>query len=169
MGAPISVRQVTMADYKRVAEIYSQGIAERIATFETKPKTWDDVQNLVETDPIFLVAYDDVDLIVGFARISPTSQRAVYTGVGEISVYVDKDHRAQGIGSLLMKASAAAAKQAGFWKLIAKIFPENEPSLAVFAKSGYRSVGTHYKHARLDGEWRDVCLLELLLNPTANS
>jgi len=158
-----------MADYKRVAEIYSHGIAERIATFEIKPKTWDDIQNLVETDPIFLVAYDDVDLIVGFARISLTSQRAVYTGVGEISVYVDHDHRGQGIGSLLIKSSAAEAEQAGFWKLIAKIFPENEPSLAVFGKHCFRTVGIHQKHAQLEGVWRDVCLLELLLDPTANS
>ncbi|QYK53843.1 MAG: hypothetical protein KF824_02860 [Fimbriimonadaceae bacterium] len=61
MPSSIAIRPISMADYKRVAEIYSDGIAERIATFETKPRGWDDIQLLVESDPIFLVSYNDVD------------------------------------------------------------------------------------------------------------
>lgn len=163
MASTIAIRPITTADYKRVAEIYSDGITERIATFETKPRGWDDIQLLVETDPIFLVAYNDVDFVVGFVRVSPTSSRRVYLGVGEISVYVDQNHRSQGIGKLLIDQCHSTAVESGFWKLIAKIFPENIHSLKMFRTSGYRDVGTHIKHSQLDGEWRDVCLLEALL------
>lgn len=164
MPSSIAIRPISMADYKRVAEIYSDGIAERIATFETKPRGWDDIQLLVESDPIFLVSYNDVDFVTGFVRVSPTSSRRVYAGVGEISVYVDPNHRGQGIGRQLINYCHATAGEQGFWKLIAKIFPENKSSLELFRNTGYRDVGIHVKHGQLDGQWRDVCLLEALLH-----
>jgi L-amino acid N-acyltransferase YncA len=101
--------------------------------------------------------------VLGFASVSPYSGQAFYAGVGNASVYVARSARGAGVGGVLVEALAEAAPPRGLHKLIGRIFASNEPSMALFRSHGFREVGVHHRHSRLDGEWRDVLMVERLL------
>jgi phosphinothricin acetyltransferase len=149
------------ADAARVAAIYNQGIEERGATFETRPRAAAELAAEIAEPSValFLVAECDGD-IVGFGRITPYSTRACYAGVGEASIYVDRDARESGIGRLLFDALCEAAAAGGYWKLLGLLFPTNTASRALVRAAGCREVGVFRHHGQLDGEWRDVLLVE---------
>jgi phosphinothricin acetyltransferase len=150
-------------DAPAVALIYNEGIAGRSATFETEPRSAEDVEGWARAEePPALVAERDGE-VVGFARVSPYSPRPVYAGVGECTIYVRSTARREGVGRLLLEALALDAEGRGYWKLLGKLFPTNAPSVALMRACGFREVGLHRRHARLDGEWRDVLLVERLL------
>ncbi len=65
--------------------------------------------------------------------------------------------------ALALEALISAAEEAGFWKLTSRVFVENGPSRKLLLSLGFREVGVHEKHARLDGLWRDVIVVELLI------
>ncbi len=98
--------------------------------------------------------------VVGFASWTPYSDRDVYAGVGVYTVYVSRGARGARIGSALLRALTDAAAEAGLWKLQSLILTTNEASIALAHRCGFRSVGVQERHARLDGEWRDVLLVE---------
>ena len=99
--------------------------------------------------------------VAGWAAMSEYSRsREVYAGIAECSIYVDPELRGRGIGSALLAELADEAARRGFYKLIGKLFTDNEPSLRLLDRAGFRVVGTHLRHGTLDGEWRDVILLE---------
>jgi phosphinothricin acetyltransferase len=151
-------------DGASVAAIYNEGIRGRGATFQTSERSAAEVEAWVadhERYPV-LVAEDD-GAVVGWARASSYSGFPAYAGVGELAIYVTGAVRGRGIGRELVDALAAAARERGYWKLIAKVFPTNESSIALLHRCGYRDVGLHLRHGQLDGEWRDVLLLELSL------
>jgi L-amino acid N-acyltransferase YncA len=113
-----------------------------------------------------LVAATDRD-VLGWARIAQYSTRLAYAGVGEVSVYVDRRARGRGTGSGLLGELTRAAEDLGYWKLTGKLFPENEASLRLVRRNGWREVGLHLRHGRLEGRWRDVLVVErLLTTPT---
>jgi phosphinothricin acetyltransferase len=89
--------------------------------------------------------------------------RECYAGIAEFSVYVAREARGRGAGRLAMERLIEASEDAGLWKLVSRIFPENEPSLALMRSVGFRVVGTYEKHAQLDGVWRDVVIVERLI------
>ena len=161
----MTTRPATRADADAICAIYNAGIAGRQATFETSPRTTDDVLGWYEDGLPFLVAADDSGRVVGWARVSPYSDRCVYEGVGEHGVYVDPGSRGQGIGRRLLDALAAAAEEAGFYKLTSRVFTTNEASRAVHRAAGFYEVGVQPRHGRLDGEWKDCVLVERLLGP----
>jgi L-amino acid N-acyltransferase YncA len=101
--------------------------------------------------------------IVGWARVAAYSERPVYAGVGEVSVYVDVEARGRGVGTALLEALSARARELGYWKLTGKLFPENEASVRLVRRSGWREVGLHLRHGRLEGRWRDVLVVERIL------
>ena len=101
--------------------------------------------------------------MISFANTTPYSPRACYCGVAEFSVYTASEARGRGAGTLAMETLLQAAEKAGFWKLVARVFVENEPSRKLLLSLGFREVGVHEKHARLDGVWRDVVVVERLL------
>ncbi len=107
-----------------------------------------------------LVARNEAGEIVGWAALSPVSGRCVYGGVAELSVYVAAGARGQGVGSALLAALVAASEAHGVWTLQASIFPENEASVAIHLKCGFRIVGRRERLAQQHGRWRDVLLLE---------
>jgi phosphinothricin acetyltransferase len=107
------------------------------------------------------------DEVIGFAWVAPYSDRPCYAGIGEFSVYVARAHRGSGAGRVLVEALAQACAACGFWKLLSKIFPENAASRALCRATGFREVGIHQRHARLDGRWRDVIVVERLLTTVA--
>jgi L-amino acid N-acyltransferase YncA len=109
------------------------------------------------------VVVEEEGRVISFANTTAYSSRECYSGVAEFSVYTASEARSLGAGTLAMKALMQAAEEAGFWKLVARVFVENEPSRKLLLSLGFREVGVHEKHARLDGVWRDVVVVERLL------
>ena len=142
----------------QVLDIYRLGIATGDATFETEPPTWDTfcVTRLPEHR---LVALDG-DRVLGWTACSPVSDRCVYAGVVEHSVYVHPDAHGRGVGRALLEALIDSTETAGIWTIQSGIFPENTASLALHAACGFRTIGTREKIGRHHGVWRDVLLLE---------
>ena len=165
----MTTRTATAADAEAVCAIYNAGIAGRQATFETAPRTASEVLGWFEGGLQFLVAVDDGGRVVGWARVSPYSDRCVYEGVGEHGVYVDPDARGRGVGRRLLDALADAAEDAGFYKLTSRVFTTNAASLAVHRAAGFYEVGVQPRHGRLDGEWKDCVLVERLLGEAAHA
>lgn len=146
------------ADWPAVHAIYEQGLATGDASFATEVPAWTawDAAHLPDCR---LVARDG-DAILGWAALSPVSERCVYEGVAEVSVYVGEDHRGRGVGDALLTKLWEASQRAGLWTLQAGIFPENEASLRLHRACGFRDVGLRERLGKLHGAWRDVLLLE---------
>jgi L-amino acid N-acyltransferase YncA len=163
-----TIRPAAVADAGDIAAIFNQGIEERETTFETRPRTEADLAGpIADPDaPPFLVAERD-GVVVGWGRITAYSARSCYAGVGEASIYVDRNARGGGVGRLLLRGLSEAAEVAGYWKLLGLLFPSNAASAALFRAAGFREVGVYRRHGRLEGEWRDVLLVERLLGPAA--
>ncbi|HSC73307.1 MAG TPA: GNAT family N-acetyltransferase [Gaiellaceae bacterium] len=143
-------------DWARVAEIYWDGMRDGLATFETEVPSWD---AWVEGHPFRIVAEAGGD-VVGWAALSPASNRRCYEGVFENSVYVDRDVRGLGVGRALLDELIKRARKTGAWTIQTSIFPENRASLALHERCGFRVVGTRERIGRRDGLWRDTVLLE---------
>jgi L-amino acid N-acyltransferase YncA len=149
-------------DAEAIARIYNQGIEERIATFETSPRTAREILEWFDgRHPVVVV--EDEGVVISFANTSAYSPRGCYSGVAEFSVYTTSEARGHGAGSLAMMALMEAVEEAGFWKLVSRVFVENTPSRKLLLSLGFREVGVHEKHARLDGVWRDVVVVERLI------
>lgn len=145
-------------DWAQVRAIYLEGIATGHATFETSAPSWEqwDAAHLPFAR---LVARQEDDLI-GWAALSPISQRCVYGGVAEVSVYVSAASRRSGVGRKLLRALIDESEQNGIWTLQAGIFPENTGSIALHLSCGFRQVGRRERIGKMNGTWRDTVLLE---------
>ena len=159
----LPVARVAMPDdASAIAAIYNEGIDDRVATFETRHRTVEDMAAWFGgRHPVVVV--ETGGEVVGFASTSTYRPRECYDGIAEYSVYVARSARGRGVGRIALEALFTAAREAGFWKLVSRIFPENASSLRLMASLGFREVGTYYKHAKLDGQWRDVVIVEKLL------
>lgn len=100
---------------------------------------------------------------VGYAVAHPYADRSCYAGIGAFSVYVRRDHRGRGAGRAAMTALVNAAREAGLWKLVSRVFPENRASLNLMAWSGFKEIGVHEKHGKLEGVWRDCVIVERVI------
>ena len=159
----MTTRAAVTGDSAEIARIYNQGIEDRTSTFETRLRTENDVRSWFDgIHPI--VVTEDAARVVAFASTSTYRPRECYTGIAEFSVYVDRDARGKGLGRAAMKALISASADAGFWKLVSRVFPENVQSLRLLQSLGFREVGLYRNHAQLDGQWRDVVIVELLLH-----
>ena len=155
-------RRATPDDAEAIARIYNQGIADRVATFETSPRAIADVRAWFDGAHPIVVVEDD-QAIVAFASTSTYRPRACYAGIAEFSVYVARSQRGRGAGRLAMEALIAAAEQSGLWKLLSRVFVENVASRSLLRSLGFREVGIYEKHGQLDGIWRDVVIVERLI------
>jgi phosphinothricin acetyltransferase len=164
-AADVLVRVATAADAGAIATIYNEGIAERIATFETEPRTPAQVAALLtdKADRYPTVVVQRNGVIVAWAGAGPYRSRPAYAGVAEHSVYVARASRGTGAGRLALEALCQAYAARGFWKLVSRIFPENRASLALHERCGFRMVGVYRRHGKLDGAWRDCVIVERLL------
>jgi phosphinothricin acetyltransferase len=160
------IRPAGAHDAAAVARIYNEGIEDRLATFETRPRSADEVVDWLGGGLPFLVA-EQGDGVVGFARVSPYSDRCVYEGVGEHGVYVARAARGGGLGRALLAALCDDAAGRGFYKLTSRVFTDNAPSRAVHLATGFEEVGVQRRHGRLDGRWKDCVLVERLLGDAA--
>ena len=163
------VRPARPADAEAIAGIYNQGIEERIATFETEPRSTEDMQAYITERegryPITVVEQDGE--VVAWAAASAYRPRACYAGVCEFSVYADRVARGSGAAQAALQGLIDACEAAGFWKLVSRIFPENVRSRGLCRKVGFREVGVYYRHGKLDGQWRDTVIVERLLGDAA--
>ncbi|NUT56664.1 MAG: N-acetyltransferase [Thermoleophilia bacterium] len=155
------VRPLQQQDYPAVAAVFAEGIATGRATFETTVPTWEEWDAAHLPAHRFLAELDGD--VVGWTAVVPYSRRSVYRGVGEESVYVAERARGRGVGRALLDAVIESARAGGLWTLQAGIFPDNEASLELHRRVGFREVGVRERIGQLDGAWRDVLLLELRL------
>ena len=158
----LAARPASPADAERIAQIYNEGIEDRVGTFETRPRTADDIRAWFDgRHPIVIV--EDEGQVIAFASTSSYRSRDCYAGIAEFSVYVARSGRGRGAGRVAMRALIDAARGAGIWKLVSRIFIENTASRKLMASMGFREVGIYEKHAKLDGQWRDVVIVERLI------
>jgi L-amino acid N-acyltransferase YncA len=162
-------RTATPDDAEAIARIYNEGIEDRVGTFETELRGAEDVRGWIEDGYPIVVSEDEAGQIVAWASAPPyRPHRAAYSGVAEFSIYVGRAARGQGVGGLTLAALISEAEGRGYWKLVSRIFPENEGSLALCRSLGFREVGVYRRHAKLDGMWRDVVIVERLLGEAAD-
>jgi phosphinothricin acetyltransferase len=154
----VDVRPLTRDDWTRVEAIYAEGIATRNATFDTEPPSWEEFDAERLSGHRFVAVKDGE--VVGWIAASPTSSRECYAGVVEHSVYVAAAARGRGIGRALLEALIESTEEAGIWTIQTSVFPENEATLRLHERAGFRVVGRRERIGRLDGVWRDTLLLE---------
>ena len=162
-AAGLKARAARLEDAAAIAEIYNEGIADRVATFETDPRSAADIQRWFKSALAIVTVVDGEGDVAGYAVAHPYADRCCYRGIGEFSVYVRRSHRGQGVGSAAMAALIDASREAGLWKLLSRIFPENRASLALMDRMGFRRLGVHEKHGKLDGVWKDTVIVERLI------
>jgi phosphinothricin acetyltransferase len=163
----ITTRLATVADAAAIAAIYNEGIADRIATFETEPRTAEQIAaGLRDKGDRFPTVVAERDgRVVAWAGAGTYRNRPAYAGVAEHSVYVARAARGAGAGRAALLALCRAYAERGFWKIVSRIFPENTASLALHERCGFRAVGTYRRHGKLEGQWRDCVIVEKLLDP----
>ena len=150
---------MTPTDWPAVRDIYEAGIATGEATFQTEAPPWN-TWDAAHLETCRLVARDEYDAVIGWAALGRVSQRPVYSGVAEVSVYVAERARGQRVGLQLLTALIAASERDGRWMLQASIFPENEASVRLHQRCGFRIVGRRERIACQYGRWRDTLLME---------
>jgi L-amino acid N-acyltransferase YncA len=164
----MQIRGANVADADGIAMIFNQGIDDRIATFETRPRSPEEIMKWFDNVHPIIVA-EDSSGIIGFASTSSYRSRECYSGIAECSTYIRRDLRGKGVGRLVLNELIKASKEAGFWKLVSRIFVENTASRSLIGSLGFREVGIYKKHAQLDGIWRDVVIVERLLIPESSN
>lgn len=152
------IREMDLSDWPSVARIYSEGIESGHATFETDVPGWE-AWDSGHLEDCRLVAEVEGE-VVAWAALGPVSPRRVYRGVAEVSLYVGSAARGRQVGSELLAALVECSENAGIWTLQAVIFPENEASIALHARHGFRLVGTRERIGSHHERWRDTVLLE---------
>lgn len=157
-SAQVTIAALGPGDWDDVARIYAEGIATRLATFETEVPSWQAWDRAHLPGHRFMAREDG--RAAGWAALAPVSSRCVYAGVAEVSVYVAAAARGRGVGTALLSALVASSETGGVWTLEAGILPENEASVRMHERCGFRVVGRRERLGRMDGEWRDVLLLE---------
>jgi phosphinothricin acetyltransferase len=154
----VAIEQLQPEHWPEVARIYAEGIATGQATFETDVPSWEqwDAAHLAEHRFVAL----DRGEVVGWAAVSGVSERCVYAGVVENSVYVAAAARGHGVGRALLERLIESTEAAGIWTIQSGIFPENVASLRLHESVGFQVVGKRERIGRLDGVWRDVLFIE---------
>ena len=154
----MKIRRMNSADWTEVARIYEEGIATGMATFETSVPGWADWDR-AHLKAVRLVA-DSGQILAGWAALTPVSSRCVYGGVAEVSIYIGKEARGNGLGQELLKRLIQESESQGIWTLQSGIFPENIASTKLHEKGGFRRIGYRERIGCLHGRWRDNILFE---------
>jgi L-amino acid N-acyltransferase YncA len=154
----VEIAAMSPADWERVRAIYEQGIAAGQATFELKAPSWEQWDAAHHQFGRLVARLES--RVIGWAALSPVSGRCCYAGVADVSVYIDTDHRPQGVGRQLLLATIAESERQGIWTLQGGTFAENEASLRLQRGCGFRVVGKRERIGQLNGVWRDTILTE---------
>lgn len=156
--AKMRITRITETDWPALAAIYQEGLDTGVASFETKAPDWSSWNAKYLPHSRFAVLEDDIHL--GWAALAPASQREVYRGVAEVSVYVASVARGRGAGHLLMEKLVSSSESEGLWTLQSSIFPQNEASIRLHLRHGFRQLGRREKIAKRDGKWHDNLIFE---------
>lgn len=161
----ISVRPAGNHDLAAILHIYNQGIEDRIATLEMDTKDISYMQHWFEQHQhryAVLVAEMEGE-VIGWASLNPYSQRCAYDGVADLSVYIAREHRGNGVGSMLLEQLEQVARSNNFHKIVLFTFPFNQVGQGLYHKLGYWEVGVFHEQGILDGKYVDVMAMEKLL------
>ena len=164
-----TVRPAVPADAARICEIYNEGIEDGQATLETRPRSHAEIEEQLSRPrhPLIVAEWGGTgsgSTILGWASITPYSQRECYSGIGEASVYISRSARHQGLGRLLLDALVRTAAGLGYHKLIGRLLASNQASRQLVRGLGFREVGLHEKHGRMGDRWVDVVVVERLIS-----
>ena len=163
----VLTRPAAPADAATIATIYNAGIRARCATFETEERTADDVSMWLGQSRCPVIVAERLGHVIGWSRASEYRPRQAYAGIREFSVYVDETARGLGAGAALVRSLIAECERLGHHKLVSRVFPENLASRALCRATGFREVGIYARHGWLDGQWRDVVIVERLIGAGA--
>ncbi|WP_410515261.1 arsinothricin resistance N-acetyltransferase ArsN1 [Paenibacillus sp. BR2-3] len=161
----LTVRQATSDDIQSILRIYNQGIEDRIATLETDEKDLGYMEAWFQDHQgrYSVLVADRDGIVVGWASLNPYSHRCAYSGVADLSVYIDRESRGQGVGSSLLQALETKARELQFHKIVLFTFPFNQIGQGLYRKMGYREVGVFEKQGIMDNQYIDVMVMEKLL------
>ena len=154
----MEIKKIESGHYKEVAAIYLQGIATGIATFQTEATDWEnwDKSHLSNCR---LAAFAEHQM-AGWTALSPVSSRCIYAGVAEVSIYIEENFRAKGVGKYLLLKLIEESESAGLWTLQSGIFPNNSASIKLHEQCGFRTIGYREKIGKIDGVWKDNIIME---------
>lgn len=154
----MEIRPITKDNFSEVVEIYKQGLATNIATFQNDLPQWED-WNKGHLDFCRISIYEN-NKMLGWTALTPVSSRCVYAGVAEVSVYIAQKERGKGIGKILLNELITQSEANGIWMLQSGIFSENQSSIKLHEKCGFRMVGYREKIGKKNGIWKDNILME---------
>lgn len=153
------IEEMKTSDWEDVKRIYADGILTGKATFQTQIPTWEEWNQGHLKHCRFVARLKG--RVVGWIALSPTSSRACYCGVVEVSVYVDAEYKKMGIGTALLARAISCSEENGIWSLYCSITAVNVESIALHKKCGFREIGFREKIAKMqDGLWYDTVLME---------
>jgi phosphinothricin acetyltransferase len=158
-----NARAAKPPDASAIARIYNEGIEDGVATFETEPRSAADIEGWIQAGFPLVVVLEDAGVVAWASAPPYRPARTVYAGVADFSVYVAREARGRGVGRVAVEALIEECTRREMWKLVSRIFPENEASLALCRSLGFREVGVYRRHAKLRGEWKDTVIVELLI------
>lgn len=159
----LHLREASLQDAEAICAIYNAAMQERRSTFETEPRTAADFEARICDTGFPLLVSPGTNGLLGWAGLAAYSDRGCYSGIAECSVYVEPQARGRGLGTALANALAVKAREIGFHKLVGKVFTDNQACIRLVERCDFRSVGVHRRHGQLDGDWRDVLVVERLL------
>lgn len=171
MAEALHIRPATADDAGAIGAIYDEAAASGVATFATGPHPASERREWLAARPANAPVWCGVVAgeVVAWSALAPLSHRPWYAGVAEYTVYVAAAHHGTGIGGRMLAALLEEAPAHGYWKLVGMILPENAAGLALARRAGFRVVGTHLAHARREGRWRDVTIVERHLDDGAGA
>ncbi|MBT2292913.1 N-acetyltransferase [Paenibacillus albidus] len=161
----LTIRQAISEDTESILRIYNQGIEDRIATLETETKDYSYMETWFKDHQgrFSVMVAEREGEVIGWASLNPYSHRCAYNGVADLSVYIDRSFRGQGVGSSLLESLHKVAKENSFYKIILFTFPFNQGGQGLYQKMGYRQVGVFEKQGIMDGQFIDVMIMEKLI------
>ncbi|HEY6211384.1 MAG TPA: arsinothricin resistance N-acetyltransferase ArsN1 family A [Vicinamibacterales bacterium] len=161
----VTIRAAEARDAAAICAIHNEGIADRVATLDTEPRTLAVTRAWLEdrTARFPVIVADGSEGVVGWGSLNRFNVRIAYDHVADFSVYVTRCHRGKGIGRLLLDRLVALARQHEFHKLVLSTLAANRTGIALYERTGFSHVGVYHEQGLLDGRWVDVVIMEKLL------
>jgi len=160
----LTIRQATLADLGAITAIYNDAILNTVATFDTEPKALDEQRGwFASHDSRYPILVAEADgLVTGWASLSRWSDRCAYADTAEISLYIEEEHRGEGIGRKLLGAILQEGRKAGLHTIIARIVQGNEVSIHLFEDAGFQHIGVMSEVGRKFDMLLDVYLMQMI-------
>lgn len=164
----LKVRPARADDAEAICRVYNQGIEDRVATLETELRTPEERRQWLAArssrHPVIVAEAAD-GTVAGWGSLNVFNAREAYRFVADFSVYVERDHRGKGVGTLMLKRLIELGREHGYHKLVLSAFPTNASGMALYTRLGFRTVGVYKEQGLLDGRWVDTITMEKLLEP----